>query len=130
MEPGDSAVVYEITTLVDFPIYMTNSVMFTLLGYDSITVAGKTFDNACHWHSEGFIDSVFVGAGESWTAPGYGGVKSVLYGEDGSIQSTVDTKLRADRLMLSSVEPNVYTSPDVGLHHPHTQPRPINPSTH
>jgi len=54
----------------------------TFVGFEAITLAGKTFTNTCHVRSVPVNDPQ-VGLVDQWYAPGYGLIKSVL--PDGEI---------------------------------------------
>jgi hypothetical protein len=48
---------------------------YTLVGFESINLAGKIFSNACHYKADGN-----GAAEEGWYAPGYGLVKQIVSG--------------------------------------------------
>jgi hypothetical protein len=50
-----------------------NTVFTTFLGFETITLAGQTFTNTCHFTQ---VDSQGDQA-DGWVAPGYGTIKSI-----------------------------------------------------
>jgi hypothetical protein len=48
----------------------------TLVGFETLSIAGKTFTNVCHFkHTNSDTDS--------WVAPGYGGIRTIFHDADG-----------------------------------------------
>ena len=49
----------------------TQSTYYTLLGFETVSLAGKTFSNACHFKTS---------TGDLWYASGYGNIKQIISG--------------------------------------------------
>jgi len=63
----------------------------TLLGFDTVSVGGKTFANACHFGSW----SQYT-AREEWVAPGYGAIRSISADADGPSLVTITVEYAGD----------------------------------
>ncbi|MCL2022360.1 MAG: DUF4214 domain-containing protein [Betaproteobacteria bacterium] len=58
----------------------------TFVGFETLTLAGKTFSNVCHFIDSSTVDGMPTES-ETWNAPGYGLIKSISSSPYGTISS-------------------------------------------